>query len=111
MVFVSKGCVSERVRTRVSIGLVTNPWNPAPNSPEQGRQTPRSPAGSRPQHPDSVSETLRISDMVAPRKIPPGSGWRKFVYAASFRTINLGESPAERHLREMKGGIRVPIRT
>ena len=110
MVFVSKGCVSERFRTRVSIGIVTNPWNPAPNSPEQGRQTPRPPAGSRPQHPDSVSETLRISDMVTPRKIPPGSGWRKFLYSASFQTINLGESPAERHYRELQGRIRRHIR-
>src|SRR6202161_2757833 len=109
MVFLPKGCVSEGYGARVSIGLVTNPW--APNSPEQPRQTPRPPAGSRSQHPDSVSDTLRISDMVAPRKIPPGSGWRKFIYGASFRNINLGESPAERHLREMKGGIRVPIRT
>ena len=110
MVFVSKGRVSERFRTRVSIGIVTNPWNPGSNSPEQGRQTPRSPAGSRPQHPDSVSETLRISDMVTPRKIPPGSGWRKFLYSASFQTINLGESPAERHYRELQGRIRRHIR-
>ena len=85
MVFLSKGRVSERFRTRVSIGIVTNPWNPASNSPEQARQTPRPPAGSRPQHPDSVSGTLRISDMVTPRKIPPGSGWRKFIYSVSFK--------------------------
>src|ERR1700753_1879767 len=110
MVFVSKGCVSDRFRTRVSIGIVTNPWNPASNSPEQARQTPRPSAGSRPQHPDSVSETLRISDMVTPRKIPPGSGWRKFVYSASFQTINLGESPAERHYRELQERIRRHIR-
>ncbi|HXO55923.1 MAG TPA: MinD/ParA family protein, partial [Mycobacterium sp.] len=89
---------------------MTNPWNPAPNSPDQARQTPRPPTGSRPQHPDSVSETLRISDMVTPRKIPPGSGWRKFLYSASFQTINLGESPAEPHYRELQGRIRRHIR-
>lgn len=61
-------------------------------------------------HLDSVSETLRISDMVAPRKIPPGSGWRKFIYGASLRTINPGESPAERHYRELRGRIRRHIR-
>ncbi|HEX7322667.1 MAG TPA: MinD/ParA family protein [Mycobacterium sp.] len=59
---------------------------------------------------DSVSGTLRISDMVAPRKIPPGSGWRKFLYAISFHGINLGESPAERHYRELQDRIRRHIR-
>src|SRR6185312_7401204 len=102
MVFVPKGCVSERSRTRVSIGIVTNPWDAASNSPEQPRQTPRPPAGSRPQHPDSVSETLRISGMVTPRQIPPGSGWRKIIFSASFQNINLRESPAERHYRELQ---------
>jgi MinD-like ATPase involved in chromosome partitioning or flagellar assembly len=53
---------------------------------------------------------LRISDMVAPRKIPPGSGWRKFIYNASFHAINRGESPAERHYRELQTRIRRHIR-
>jgi MinD-like ATPase involved in chromosome partitioning or flagellar assembly len=90
---------------------VTNPWN------EPGRSAdPRDPAGRegfgahhRTQQ-DSVSGTLRISDMVAPRKIPPGSGWRKFIYNISFKTINLGESPSERHYRELRERIRRHIR-
>ncbi len=48
--------------------------------------------------------------MVAPRKIPPGSGWRKFIHRASFQTLNLGESPAERHYRELQARIRRHIR-
>lgn len=59
---------------------------------------------------DSVSGSLRISDLVAPRKIPPGAGWRKSVYAGSLHTINLGESPAERHHRELQERIRRHIR-
>lgn len=62
-----------------------------------------------PQH-DSVSGTLRISDLVAPRKVPPGRGWRKAVHTASFHTINLGQSPAERHYRELQDRIRRHIR-
>lgn len=58
----------------------------------------------------SVSDTLRISDMVAPRKVPPGSGWRKFLYNISFGAANLGESPAERHYRELQERIRRHIR-
>lgn len=60
--------------------------------------------------PDSVSGTLRISDMVAPRKIPPGRGWRKAVYNVSFKTVNPGESPAERHYRELRERIRRHVR-
>lgn len=60
--------------------------------------------------PESVSETLRISDMVAPRKVPPGAGWRKFIYRASFKAINLGESPSERHYRELQERMRRHIR-
>lgn len=88
---------------------MTHPRQPGPNSAELGRQ-PRSEAAVSPQQQESVSGTLRISDMVAPRKIPPGSGWRKFVYSLSLQTINLGESPAERHHRELQGRIRRHIR-
>lgn len=63
----------------------------------------------RPHH-DSVSDTLRISDLVAPRKIPPGSGWRKSVYLLSLHGLNLGESPAERHYRELRERIHRHIR-
>lgn len=58
----------------------------------------------------SLSDTLRISDMVAPRKIPPGAGWRRVVYQGTFHGVNLGESPAERHYRELQGRIRRHIR-
>lgn len=48
--------------------------------------------------------------MVAPRKIPPGSGWRKLIHTLSFQKINPGESPAERHYRELRERIRRHIR-
>ena len=48
--------------------------------------------------------------MVAPRKIPPGTGWRKFIHTMSFQAINFGESPAERHYRELTERIRRHIR-
>ncbi|MFM9034901.1 MAG: CpaE family protein [Mycobacterium sp.] len=60
--------------------------------------------------PESVSGTLRISDMVTPNKIPPSSGWRKLMYTISLRNINPGESSAERHHRELRGRIRRHIR-
>lgn len=48
--------------------------------------------------------------MVAPRKIPPGGGWRKFLYQVSGHVINFGESPSERHYRELQERIRRHIR-
>lgn len=59
---------------------------------------------------DSISGSMRISEMVAPRTVPPGSGWRKLIYGASFNTVNLGESAAERHYRELRDRIRRNIR-
>ncbi|WP_180916020.1 MinD/ParA family ATP-binding protein [Mycobacterium vicinigordonae] len=88
---------------------MTNPWNAAPHV-EQAGITQRDVPAARVAHQESVSGTLRISDMVAPRKIPPGSGWRKFLYNLSFKTVNLGESPAERHHRELQDRIRRHIR-
>jgi len=91
---------------------VTTPWKGSarttdPRIPVQ--REPSSSSYSRGQT-DSVSGTLRISDMVAPRKIPPGSGWRKLVYSISGKTLNPGESPAERHYRELRERIRRHIR-
>jgi len=89
---------------------VTTPWGDQTNPPDRGVSS-RGDYGVPPyQAADSISGTLRVSDMVAPRKIPPGSGWRKFVYKASFKTINPGESPAERHYRELRERIRRHIR-
>lgn len=89
---------------------MTNSWNAGTSSAEQAGVTQREVPTGRYQHGESVSGTLRISDMVAPRKIPPGSGWRKLLYNLSFQAINLGESPAERHYRELQDRIRRHIR-
>lgn len=88
---------------------MTNPWN-EPGLPAGPREARRDPFGAHHRQQDSVSGTLRISDMVAPRKVPPGSGWRKVLYNMSFKSINLGESPAERHYRELRERIRRHIR-
>ncbi|WP_077078542.1 MinD/ParA family ATP-binding protein [Mycobacterium numidiamassiliense] len=89
---------------------MTNPWTGSSNPEEQGGPTRREAPAARYQNQDSVSGTLRISDMVAPRKIPPGAGWRRFLYNATFHAINFGESPGERHYRELQERIRRHIR-
>lgn len=77
--------------------------DPTDRARSQRDEATHSPAGS-------VSDTLRISDLVAPRKVPPGSGWRRWAYQLSFHSLNLGESPAERHYRELRSRIRRHIR-
>ncbi|WP_082949039.1 MinD/ParA family protein [Mycobacterium sp. 1274756.6] len=59
---------------------------------------------------ESVSNTVRISDLVAPRRIPPHAGWRKTVHILSAHTLNPGESRTERHYRELRDRIRRHIR-
>ncbi|ORA85307.1 MinD/ParA family protein [Mycobacterium malmoense] len=86
---------------------MTTPWND-PNMFDEERLGRGDPPAVR--HRDSVSDTMRITDLAAPRKIPPGSGWRKFIYNISFHKINLGESPGERHYRELRARIRRHIR-
>lgn len=93
---------------------MSTPWNGQVSPAETQITLPREPAATPVPDvggpADSVSGTLRISDMVAPRKIPPGSGWRKLVYISSGKTVNPGESPAERHHRELRDRIRRHIR-
>lgn len=89
---------------------MTNPWGEPENRPVKGAPVHAEKRDQPYQAGTSISGTLRVSDMVAPRKIPPGSGWRKFIYNLSFRSINFGESPAERHYRELRERIRRHIR-
>lgn len=90
---------------------MTNPWNQHTHSTDARIGVQHGPVASTPRNViESVSGTLRISDMVTPRKIPPGSGWRKLVYSASGKIINPGESPSERHYRELRERIRRHIR-
>ncbi len=58
----------------------------------------------------SVSDTMRISDLATPRRLPPGSGWRRVLYFATAKTINPGQSRRERHVRQLRDRIRRHIR-
>ncbi|WP_373140564.1 MinD/ParA family ATP-binding protein [Mycobacterium marinum] len=87
---------------------MTSPWND-PNMSDEGALGRGDPSVGR-NFRDSLSDTMRITDLAAPRKIPPGSGWRKFIYSASFHKINPGESPSERHYRDLQNRIRRHVR-
>ncbi|WP_152665293.1 MinD/ParA family protein [Mycobacterium sp. UM_Kg1] len=87
---------------------MTSPWN-SPNMPDEGSSVRWDPAPG-PSYRDSISDSMRISDLATPRKIPPGSGWRRLVYVLSAKTVNPGESPSERHYRDLRNRIRRHIR-
>jgi MinD-like ATPase involved in chromosome partitioning or flagellar assembly len=55
-------------------------------------------------------DSIRSSELVPTRRIPPGRGWRKAVYLASFKLINLGQSPDERYQAELETKIRSLLR-
>lgn len=93
---------------RVSITDVTSPWNDPDMVDDDAPGRREAPGDYR--YRDSVADSMRISDLAAPRKIPPGSGWRKVIYRGTFKLVNLGESPRERHYRELRSRIRRHIR-
>ncbi|MCH9729749.1 MAG: MinD/ParA family protein [Actinomycetia bacterium] len=51
------------------------------------------------------SEQISAEELNAPRKIASSRGWRKWLYYASFKTINTGESPDEQHLRNLNATV------
>src|SRR5271156_4645213 len=83
------------------------PWQQPPTPPQQ-------PPGGWP--PDyrtangNYVDSIRSSELVPTRRIPPGRGWRKVLYIASFNLVNLGQSPDERYQGVLETKIRSPLR-
>jgi MinD-like ATPase involved in chromosome partitioning or flagellar assembly len=58
----------------------------------------------------NFTDRIRSSELVPTRRIPPGRGWRKFVYLASLKVINPGQSPHERHQADLEAKVRSLLR-
>lgn len=56
-----------------------------------------------------LRDELKASDMTRNRTIPSSRGWRKWLYKASFHTINVGESPDEIEVRGLLNTIKTPL--
>ncbi|WP_287040919.1 MinD/ParA family protein [Mycobacterium sp.] len=54
-------------------------------------------------------QQIQVGEVVKRHRQPPEMGWRKTVYTATFRTINLGAGPAERTLIDRKRRITTNI--
>ncbi|MGW3468247.1 AAA family ATPase [Saccharopolyspora sp. NPDC000995] len=89
----------------------------APQNPQGGPQpgpqqsfssypqaAPPGGAGDQP-----FGQDLSSAQLLRPTKRSPQSGWRKAVYLASGKTMNLGEGPADRQRRELIARINQPL--
>jgi MinD-like ATPase involved in chromosome partitioning or flagellar assembly len=90
------------------------PWQqPAPphkrsTEPSEGGQEPYGPAA--PPVAWNYVDSIRTSELVPIRKVPPGRGWRRLVYNATFRLVNLGQSPGELRQAQLEAKIRTLLR-
>lgn len=58
----------------------------------------------------AAAHELSSTHLIKQTKRPPQSGWRRAVYKASGHAINMGESPADVHRRDLIGRINQPLR-
>ncbi|MGH8919770.1 MAG: ATPase, partial [Actinomycetes bacterium] len=79
------------------------------------RDEPGQPAGRAPGgHPDGQgdgypSHDLSSAQLLRQTRRPPQSGWRRALFVASGRTLNLGESPSDLQRRELISRINQPL--
>ena len=64
---------------------------------------------ARSSEPDGAPADLTSARLLRQGRRPPQSGWRRFVYIASGRLINPGESPADVRKRELTARINQPL--
>ncbi|MCF6388868.1 MinD/ParA family protein [Mycobacterium sp. MBM] len=84
---------------------------PGPGQPYPPPAWPGHPAGRAPAAPPaSYADRIPIHDLVPVPRVPPGRGWRRWLFRASFGLINLGPSPDELHQAELEARIRGVLR-
>lgn len=81
-------------------------YQPAPAAPPPGAMLP---PPYRPDVPQTPYPDLATRELLRPVKPVPGSGWRKLLYLASGKLINLGESPADTRRRNLVAHVNKPL--
>jgi MinD-like ATPase involved in chromosome partitioning or flagellar assembly len=85
-------------------GPPTQPW-PAPLVGRDGRV-----AAPPPPTDWSYTDRIRVADLVPQRRTPPGRGWRRLVYRATFGLVNPGRSAEELRQAELEAKIKGALR-
>jgi MinD-like ATPase involved in chromosome partitioning or flagellar assembly len=57
----------------------------------------------------SPYQELSTEALLGERKPAPSRGWRRWVYAATFKTVNLGEGPKATHRKSLQARVRQPL--
>ncbi|MGH3624911.1 MAG: AAA family ATPase, partial [Sciscionella sp.] len=103
----------------MSPGHFPNGPSPYPGPPPgYPQQNPYAPQGPPPQsQPNDLArqaaqavQDLSSAQLLRNSRRAPRSGWRKAVYMASGRTVNLGESSADMYRRELIARVNQPLR-
>ena len=82
-------------------------WSAAPSSAPNWAVAP---AAAPPSTGWSYVDSIRTSELVPTKKMPPRKGWRRFVYRGTFGLVNLGPSPDEQRLADLENKIRSLLR-
>jgi len=90
------------------LGLPQPPQVPPGRQSQPGQQVGQQSGQHGGRHP-AVTHDLSSAQLLRQTKRQPQSGWRRAVYVATGRALNLGESPADRHRRELIGRINQPL--
>ena len=77
---------------------------------QQPQQRPPQQQGPGPDPRQLHAEELSSAKLIKQTKRKPQSGWRKAVFVASGHLINVGESPADLHRRELITRVNQPLR-
>ncbi|MCV7158712.1 MinD/ParA family protein [Mycolicibacterium brisbanense] len=82
---------------------------PVVEAPHAAPAQPVQPA--QPAQPDFSSpyRDLSTTALLGQRKNPPSSGWRKLLYLATFKLVNVGESPKVNHHNDLLAEVRQPL--
>ena len=68
------------------------------------------PAAAPPSTGYSYVDSIRTSELVPSKKVPPRKGWRRVIHRGTFGLINLGPSPDEQRLADLENKIRSLLR-
>jgi MinD-like ATPase involved in chromosome partitioning or flagellar assembly len=82
-------------------------WSSQPSSSPNWAVAP---AAAPPSTGYSYVDSIRTSELVPSKKVPPRKGWRRFFYRGTFGLINLGPSPDEQRLADLELKIRSLLR-
>jgi MinD-like ATPase involved in chromosome partitioning or flagellar assembly len=77
-------------------------------TPPTGFPHPAPPTWAPPPAPPT-SNDLTNAQLLRPMRPPPSAGWRKWLYLASFKTINVGDSPRVAHHNNLLAQANRPL--